>query len=440
MSVQSETAVASRTINLITMGCSKNLVDSEHLMRQLEASGWRLVHNGEVQDARTVVVNTCGFISDAKKESVDMILRCVRAKQEGMIDRLFVMGCLSDRYKDELQEEIPEVDAFFGARTLDDVLEALQAERHAELCRERKITTPSHYAYLKIAEGCNRTCSFCIIPQIRGPYVSRPMEEVVDEARWLASQGVRELLVIAQDLTCYGLDLYKQQMLPELVRRLCAIDDIEWVRLHYMYPVRFPMEILDMMQTEPKLCKYVDIPVQHVSSEVLHKMRRHITSEKTRELLQTIREKVPGVTIRTTLLVGHPGEGKEEFEELVRFVKETGFDRLGVFTYSHEENTYADNHYSDEVPERVKKERADRIMKLQSRISAARNEEKVGETCRVIIDREEEEWYVGRTEGDSPEVDGEVLVEKSAPLQTGCFYEVRITGAMEYDLTGTPLV
>lgn len=439
MSLQHEVSDKSRNINLITMGCSKNLVDSERLMRQLEASGWHLVHNGEVQDARVVVVNTCGFISDAKKESVDMILRCVRAKEEGLIDHLFVMGCLSERYKDELREEIPEVDAFFGARSLDDVLEALQAEEHESLRFERKLTTPSHYAYLKIAEGCNRTCSFCIIPQIRGPYVSRPMEDIVEEARWLASQGVRELLVIAQDLTCYGIDLYKQQMLPELVRRLCAIDGIEWVRLHYMYPVRFPMEILDMMQTEPKLCKYVDIPVQHVSTEVLHKMRRHITSEKTTELLRTIRERVPGVTIRTTLMVGHPGEGKEEFEELVRFVNEFGFDRLGVFTYSHEENTYADNHYDDEVPERVKKERADRIMKLQSRISAARNDEKVGKVLRVIIDREEAEWYVGRTEGDSPEVDGEVLVEKTLALQPGSFQNVRITGAMEYDLTGTPV-
>ena len=420
------------------MGCSKNLVDSERLMRQFLAAGYRLVHNGEVEDARIVVVNTCGFIHDAKQESIDMILRCVRAKEAHLIDKLYVIGCLSERYKDDLKEEIPEVDEYFGARTMDDILAALHVEKNLQALEERCLTTPRHYAYLKIAEGCNRTCAFCTIPQIRGPYVSRPMEEVVEEARWLAAQGVRELLVIAQDLTAYGLDLCKQQLLPELVHRLGAVDGIEWVRLHYMYPVKFPMELLDLMVTEPKLCRYVDLPIQHISTHVLHKMRRHITSEKTRELLQAIREKVPGVTVRTTLLVGHPGETREDFEELVKFVGDYRFDRLGVFTYSHEENTYADNYYEDEVPAHVKKERADRIMKLQRGISAGLNAQKIGRTLRTVIDREEDGFYVGRTEADSPEVDGEVLIEKKKPLEVGQFYDILITGADEYDLTGVP--
>lgn len=420
------------------MGCSKNLVDSERLMRQFLAAGYRLVHNGEVEDARIVVVNTCGFIHDAKQESIDMILRCVRAKEAHLIDKLYVIGCLSERYKEDLKEEIPEVDEYFGARTMDDILAALHVEKNLQALEERCLTTPRHYAYLKIAEGCNRTCAFCTIPQIRGPYVSRPMEEVVEEARWLAAQGVRELLVIAQDLTAYGLDLCKQQLLPELVHRLCAVDGIEWVRLHYMYPVKFPMELLDLMVTEPKQCRYVDLPIQHISTHVLHKMRRHITSEKTRELLQAIREKVPGVTVRTTLLVGHPGETREDFEELVKFVGDYRFDRLGVFTYSHEENTYADNYYEDEVPAHVKKERADRIMKLQRGISAGLNAQKIGRTLRTVIDREEDGFYVGRTEADSPEVDGEVLIEKKKPLEVGQFYDILITGADEYDLTGVP--
>lgn len=425
----------SRTINLITMGCSKNTVDSEHLMRQFEAAGYTLIHNGEAEDARIVIVNTCGFIQDAKQESIDMILRCVEAKRQGLIDRLYVMGCLSERYADTLREEIPEVDRYFGARSLEEVLTGLQVTPDAALWHERTVTTPSHYAYLKIAEGCNRSCAFCAIPRIRGPYVSRPMEELEQEARFLADRGVKELLVIAQDLTGYGMDRYKQQMLPELVHRLCRIDGIAWIRLHYAYPLKFPTELLQLMQTEPKLCHYLDIPIQHISTAMLHKMHRHTSREKTEELLRTIRETVPDIALRTTLLVGHPGETKADFDELYRFVGDFRFDRLGVFTYSHEEETFADKNYSDDVPDKVKRERAAAIMKLQAGISEERNQARIGRTYRVIIDRLEGEYYIGRTEYDSPEVDNEVLIAKQYSLTPGCFYDVRITDASAYDLT-----
>lgn len=429
----------SQTVNIITMGCSKNTVDSERLLLQFEKAGYRIVHNGEASEARTVIINTCGFIHDAKQESIDIILRCVNAKQKGLIDKLFVIGCLSERYKEDLRGEIPEVDQFFGARNLAEILDYLKIEKTESCWNYRHLTTPKHYAYLKIAEGCNRTCAFCSIPLIRGPYVSRPIEEIEDEARFLASQGVKELLIIAQDLTCYGIDRYKEQKLPELIHRLCQIDGIQWIRLHYTYPVRFPMGILDLMREEPKLCKYIDIPVQHISTSVLHKMRRHITQEQTEALLNTIRKKVPGIAIRTTLLVGHPGETKADFDQLLQFVKSFRFDRLGVFTYSHEEGTYADHYYDDTIPAKTKKERKDKIMEAQSAISLALNEAKIGKTFRVIIDREEGEFYIGRTAYDSPEVDGEVLIDKQKPLTIGEFYDVKITDASEYDLNGTCL-
>lgn len=426
-----------KKIHVITMGCSKNLVDSERLMRQFEASGYEVEHDGPVGKAHCVIINTCGFIHDARQESVDMILECVEARNKGAIKHLYVMGCLSERYKDELKDEIPEVDAYFGARDIREVLNAMQLSAREDLMGERILTTPEHYAFLKIAEGCDRTCAFCSIPLIRGKHLSRPLEDIVTEARFLATQGVKELLVISQDFTYYGLDLYKESKLAELVRQLCAIDGIEWVRLHYTYPVKFPMEILDLMLTEPKLCRYLDIPVQHISTSVLQSMKRNITREQTIELLRDIRAKVPDIALRTTLLVGHPGETEADFEELVAFVQEMRFDRLGVFTYSHEEGTYAGLHYQDDIPEEVKTVRSERIMEVQSAISQELNQQKVGKVFRVLFDRVEGDFYVGRTQYDSPEVDMEVLVPVSATgICVGTFYEVRITEASEYDLFG----
>ena len=428
---------ASKRINIITMGCSKNLVDSEHLMRQLDSAGFEVLHDARLDEAQTVVVNTCGFIHDARQESVDMILQCVEAKNKGLINQLFVIGCLSELYKKELEEEVPEVDQYFGAKNITEIVHALSGDYRTDLRNERIISTPVHYAYLKIAEGCNRTCAFCSIPYIRGAHVSVPKGDVLDEARFLANKGVKELLVISQDITYYGTDLYRKQALPELVGQLCGIDGIEWIRLHYTYPNNFPIEIIDMMQRERKICRYLDIPVQHISDGVLKKMRRNITGEETSQLLADIRSRVPNIGLRTTLIVGHPGETDKDFEQLVGFVEQTRFDRLGVFTYSHEENTYAARHYSDDIPEKVKQERADYIMERQRRISEELNQKKTGKIFKTLIDRIEGEYYIGRTEYDSPEVDMEVLIpSKNSKLEIGNFYSVRIDNTTEFDLFG----
>ena len=428
---------ADTRINIITMGCSKNLVDSERLMRQLEAAGFECIHDARLDEAPAAVVNTCGFIHDARQESVDMILQCAEAKKKGIIGQLFVMGCLPELYKEELEREIPEVDRYFGARNMEEIIRTLAGNYRCDLRSERVITTPAHYAYLKIAEGCSRACAFCSIPHIRGAHVSTPMEDVVAEASFLAGKGVRELLVISQDVSYYGLDLYRKPMLPELLNRICNIKGIDWVRLHYAYPARFPMEIVEMMLRERKICRYMDIPVQHISDKVLKKMRRNITGSETVALIEKIRDKVPDIALRTTLIVGHPGETEKDFTQLADFVEQTRFDRLGVFTYSHEENTFAAQHYRDSIPQKVKQQRAGHIMEIQRRISEGLNRQKTGKTFTTIIDRAESDYYVGRTEYDSPEVDTEVLIPRgSAVLKTGNFYPVEIYDATEFDLYG----
>jgi ribosomal protein S12 methylthiotransferase len=419
------------------MGCSKNLVDSERLMRQLQVSGIEVVHDARLDAAPVVVVNTCGFIHSAREESTEMILRCAQAKSKGVIDRLFVIGCLSELYKKELEKEIPEADGFFGVRNMEDVVRRLTGHDQPLFRHERTLATPGHYAYLKIAEGCNRTCAFCSIPNIRGPHVSVPLEDIEAEARFLVAGGVKELLVISQDITGYGRDIYKRQRLPELVQRLCRIEGIRWLRLHYAYPQHFPVELLEVMQSEPAVCRYLDLPVQHISDKVLEKMRRNITGAETMRLIDLIRRKVPGIALRTTLITGHPGETDKDFEQLLRFVEQVRFDRLGVFTYSHEENTYAAKHYRDNVPQKVKQERANRIMETQRQISETLNREKTGKVFTTLMDRMEGDYCIGRTEYDSPEVDTEVLIPKGKqPPVTGEFYPVRITGAAEYDLFG----
>ena len=424
-------------INIITMGCSKNLVDSERLMRQLDAAGFEVVYDARLDEAPVVVVNTCGFIHDARQESIDMILQCVDAKNKGIIDHLYVMGCLSELYKKELEREMPEVDQYFGARNLEEIIGRVADGYRHDLRNERMISTPAHYAYLKIAEGCSRTCAFCSIPHIRGPYVSTPMDDVVSEAAFLAGKGVRELLVISQDISYYGLDLYRKQMLPELTERLCEIEGIRWVRLHYAYPNRFPMEMMEMMQRERKICRYLDLPIQHISDRVLKNMRRNITGSETIRLIEKIREKAPDIALRTTLIVGHPGETDKDFAKLADFVEQTRFDRLGVFTYSHEEHTFAAKHYRDSIPRKVKQERADYIMSIQKRISEELNRKKIGKIFTVIIDRVEGEHYIGRTEYDSPEVDMEVWIPcNNTILIIGNFYQVKIHDATEFDLYG----
>jgi len=425
-----------KKIHIITMGCSKNLVDSERLMRQLAAAGYQVKHEGPVGKVFCVIINTCGFIHDAREESVNMILECVEARKKGRIELLYVMGCLSQRYREELLSEIPEVDQYFGARDIREVLEALQLHAREDLMGERVLTTPAHYSYLKIAEGCDRTCAFCSIPLIRGPHVSRPLEEITSEARYLASQGVKELLVISQDITYYGYDLYRKSALAELIRQLCRIEGPHWVRLHYTYPRNFPLEVLDLMNSEPKLCHYLDIPVQHISDPVLQAMRRNITREQTLQLLREIRRRVPGIALRTTLLVGHPGETEDDFRQLLDFVQEMRFERLGVFTYSHEEGTHAGLNYRDDIPSDVKAERAARIMELQRAISEDHNQRRVGSVFRVLIDRQEGDFFVGRTQYDSPEVDNEVLIPVDPCARVGSFCDVRITSATEYDLFG----
>lgn len=423
-------------VNVITLGCSKNLVDSENIMTQLRGNDFEVVHDSNEEDANVVIVNTCGFIDLAKEESVNTILDYAEVKKEGGIDKLYVTGCLSQRYKDDLEQEIPEVDAYFGTLELPGLLAKLNADYKHELIGERITTTPQHYAYLKISEGCNRTCSFCAIPLMRGKHISKPVEELVKEAKNLARFGVKELMLIAQELTYYGLDIYKKRELPRLLHALAEVEGIEWIRLHYAYPSKFPVEIFDAMAEHPEICNYMDMPLQHANNAVLERMRRQITREETVELVRTAREKVPDLTLRTTLLVGFPGETEEEFQDLCDFVEEMRFDRLGVFQYSHEEGTIA-HEYEDDVPAEVKAERASRIMEIQQSISEAKNQEKVGQTLKVLFDRKEGEFFVGRTEGDSPEVDNEVLVKAAEHyVRVGDFAEVRITEATDYDLFG----
>lgn len=423
-----------KKVNIISLGCSKNLVDTELLMKQLEKAGYSVEVDVENSRARIVVVNTCGFIGDAKEESVNTILEQVERKNEGAVDKIYVMGCLSQRYGEDLKKEIPEVDAYFGKFDWKGILAEL-GKKYDESCRnERHLTTPGHYAYLKIAEGCNRGCSYCAIPIMTGKYVSRPMEEIVDEAERLAGQGVKELLVLAQDITYYGVDLYRKNRLAELVSRLADVPGIEWIKLHYAYPTDFPVEVLDVMRERPNVCKYLDIALQHCSDHMLKLMRRGVTKQQTIDLLRLIREKVPGIALRTTLMVGHPGETEEDFNELLDFVREMQFERLGVFPYSHEEDTYCDKHYRDDVPEETKTRRAETLMECQRGISTRLNEAWIGRTVKVLVDRQEGDYYVGRTEHDSPEVDPEVFITTDKEMTIGDFHEVRVTGADDYDL------
>ncbi|MBD0257071.1 MAG: 30S ribosomal protein S12 methylthiotransferase RimO [Cytophagales bacterium] len=423
-------------VNIVTLGCSKNLVDSEQIYTQLKANRFEVSHESERDDASIVIINTCGFIDNAKQESVDAILRYADAKDNGLIDKLYVTGCLSHRYKDDLSKEIPEVDSWFGTNELPRLLKTLKADYKRELVGERLITTPSHYAYLKIAEGCDRPCSFCAIPIMRGKHESQPLELLVQSAQSLARRGTKELILIAQDLTYYGLDLYRKRNLAELLARLSDVEGIEWIRLQYAYPSGFPMDVLDVMRQRPNVCNYLDMPLQHGSTEMLKRMRRGITREKTEQLIETIREKVPGIALRTTLIAGHPGETEAEFEEMYSFVEKMRFERLGIFTYSHEDQTHS---YAmpDDVPADVKQDRADDIMALQEGISAELNEQKVGRTYKVLFDRQEGGYFIGRTEFDSPEVDNEVLVEATQfNVRLGDFASVRITSAAEFDLYG----
>lgn len=425
-----------RIVDIITMGCSKNLVDSEQLLRQFEAKGFAIHHNPETIHGDIAVVNTCGFIGDAKEESINMILSLCEMKEDGLLERLYVMGCLSERYLQELKTEIPQVDKFFGKFNWGELLNELDSSYDSSLKNERTLTTPDHYAYLKISEGCDRNCAYCAIPIITGSHVSRPMEEILDEVRHLVSTGVKEFQVIAQELTYYGLDLYKKQMLPELIEQMAQIPGVEWIRLHYAYPTHFPMELLQVIRKYPNICNYLDIALQHISDPVLQRMQRHTSKKETLELLQAMRREVPGICIRTTLMVGFPGETEADFEELLDFVRTIRFDRMGAFAYSEEEGTYAANHYTDDVPEEVKQERLDRLMTLQEGISAELCAEKVGRTFKTIIDRREGDYYIGRTEYDSPEVDCEVLIAAEEELQLGNFYQVTINKAEEYDLYG----
>ena len=423
-------------IDIISLGCSKNLVDSEHLMRQLEASGYRVAHNADRVDGEIVVVNTCGFIADAQQESIDTILRLGEAKREGKIRNLFVMGCLSERFRADLIEALPEVDRFYGKFDWKGMLADLGHAYRDDLAHERHLTTPSHYCYLKISEGCNRFCAFCAIPLITGRHTSVPMQQLLDEVRRLADSGVKEFNVIAQDLSSYGMDLEGRMMLPELIDRMADIQGVEWIRLHYAYPTQFPYDILPVMASRDNVCSYLDIALQHISDKVLTNMRRHIGRQETLELLARLRREVPGIHIRTTLMVGFPGEGEQEFEELMDFTREARFERMGAFAYSEEAGTWAAEHLSDDIPQEVKQERLQQLMTLQEDISMEIQEQKVGRTLKVIVDREEEDYYVGRTQWESPEVDPEVLISKEKPLSIGDFAQVHITQALPFELMG----
>ena len=427
-------------INVITLGCSKNVYDSEVLMGQLKANDKNVVHEDENDDGNIVVINTCGFIGKAKEESINTILHYVDKKESGLVDKVFVTGCLSERYKPDLEKEISDVDQYFGTHDLPNLLKALEADYKHELLGERVTTTPKHYAYLKIAEGCDRPCSFCAIPLMRGGHISTPIEDIVKEAGLLAENGVKELILIAQDLTYYGLDLYKKRALADLLKALVKVEGIEWIRLHYAFPTGFPLDVLDVMKKEPKVCNYLDIPLQHINTELLKSMRRGNTAEKTIDLIDKFRARVPDMTIRTTFIVGYPGETEESFEELKAFVKNTRFERMGCFTYSHEENTHAYK-LQDDVPEEVKNQRVADLMEIQGQISFDLNQEKVGKVFRCIFDRKEGNFFIGRTEFDSPDVDNNVIVDATKSyIQIGQFIDIKITEATDFDLYGEPAV
>lgn len=423
-----------KRIDVISLGCSKNLVDSERLLKQLELSGFQAFHNSDNVDGDIVIINTCGFIGDAKEESINTILTYAEAKNEGRIKELYVMGCLSERYRDDLLAEIPEIDRIYGKFDWVNIVSDIIKRNPATMPYDRVITTPSHYTYLKIAEGCNRFCAFCAIPLITGRYKSRPIEEILEEVRMLVGKGVKEFNVIAQDLSSYGLDIYKRLALPELIDRMAEIDGVKWIRLHYAYPSEFPYEILDVMARHSNVCNYLDIALQHINNDVLKNMRRHITKEETLALIRTIREKVPGIHIRTTLMVGFPGETEDAFNELKEFVREAKFERMGAFAYCEEDDTYAAQNFSDSIPQEVKESRLEEIMTIQEDMALESNQSKIGKTMTVVIDREEPDYFVGRTEFDSPEVDPEVLIDKDDRLTVGNFYDVEITNALPFEL------
>jgi len=424
-------------VNVVTLGCSKNIYDSEVLMGQLRANNFDVEHESTKDDSSIIIINTCGFIDNAKQESIDTILRYSEAKTDGLIDKLYVTGCLSERYKPELEKEIPNVDSFFGTRDLPKLLKTLKADYKHELIGERLLTTPQHFAYLKIAEGCDRPCSFCAIPLMRGGNISKPIEEIVTEARFLAKNGTKELLLIAQDLTFYGFDLYKKRALSELLKALSDIEGIEWIRLHYAYPSGFPMDVLDVMNERENICKYLDMPLQHISDNMLKSMRRGTTKQKTIDLVNTIKDKVPGIALRTTLIAGYPGETESDFTQMYNWVEQTKFDRLGIFTYSHENNTHAYK-LNDDVAQEIKLQRAQDIMELQQGISFDLNKKKIGKTYKVLFDKKEGEYFIGRTEFDSPDVDNEVLLNaKDNFVRVGDFSQIKITSAEDFDLYGT---
>ena len=428
-----------KKINIVTLGCSKNIVDSEKLLKQLHAGGYEVIHNSDELSAGIVIINTCGFINDAKEESVDTILRFVKAQKSGQIDNLYVMGCLSERYDDALKHEIPEVKKYFGVNNMTDILAELGVDVRKDLLTERTITGPGHYAYLKISEGCNRTCAFCAIPAIRGRYISRPIEDLMKEALHLANNGVKELILIAQDLSYYGLDLYKKQALSELVTELLKIKSMEWIRLHYLYPANFSEELIPLIKENSRICRYIDIPIQHITDNMLGLMKRSHNRKETVAILNKLRNEIPGAVIRTTLIAGHPGETEQDFLELKDFISDFRFDRLGVFAYSHEEDTYSYDEYKDEIPEDAKESRVAELMEVQQIISAELNESLVGKIFKVIIDRKEGEFFIGRTEYDSPEVDQEVLIPAEHNLKPGDFYNILINKSSEFDLYGEPV-
>lgn len=426
-------------INVVTLGCSKNVVDSEKLLRQLSEGAYELIYNSDNYPAETVIINTCGFINDAREESIDTILRFVKAQKAGNINKLYVMGCLSERYADELRHEIPEVDKYFGVNNMDDILKELGLNLRKDIMTERINTGPGHFAYLKISEGCDRTCAFCAIPAIRGRYGSRTIEDLFTEASQLAKDGVKELILIAQDLSYYGLDIYKKQSLAALITELLKIESLEWIRLHYLYPAAFPMDLIPVIRDNPKICRYIDIPIQHISDNMLRLMRRSHKRSETESILNTLRREIPGAVIRTTLIAGHPGETEEDFNELKEFVKKFRFDRLGVFSYSHEEDTYSYDHYADDIPSEIKEARVSELMAIQQEISLELNEALTGKILKTLIDRKEGEYFVGRTEWDSPEVDQEVLISSEHKLKPGYFYNIRIIQSTDFDLYGEPV-
>ena len=430
--------ISNKKINIVTLGCSKNTVDSEKILKQIQAGGYSVVYDSSDISADTVIINTCGFINDAREESIETILRFVKAIQSGHINNLYVMGCLSERYMDALKNEIPEVKKYFGVNSMNQILQELGISLRKDLMAERVLTGPGHYAYLKVSEGCDRSCSFCSIPLIRGKCISRPVEDLVEEARNLAGNGVKELILIAQDLSYYGIDLYKKQKLPELLLELLKIESLEWIRLHYLYPANFPEEIISLMKENSRICGYIDIPIQHISDKMLGIMKRSHDENETRSLLYKLRKELPDAVIRTTLIAGHPGETEKEYNQLKEFISEFRFDRLGVFAYSHEEGTYSYYNYKDDISERIKESRVAELMAIQQTISEELNLEKIGRTLKVLVDRREGEFIIGRTEYDSPEVDNEVLISTKYDLKPGNFYDIKITGSTDFDLFGNP--